>query len=231
MKSFFKGQCILLFTILGVLNISAQSTATKGWLSDKEKITLFTPAFNEQMEIEYPIFKAFKYSDNGGDNLFVFTEHAYAKQTDDSLNDKIKGHFIQRKKGEDWKQVVTVRDLKTEGEENIWFWTKYSVFEDADKDGIIDPIVVYGSSDPDNGRSEGRLKIIVIYKGAKVFIRHQNSIMDNDRITQVDKAFYQLPKAIQKRVQKLIKDIADKDLALFAHTILSDMDKGKTSIN
>lgn len=53
------------------------------------------------------------------------------------------------------KQVAN----KDEMEASIWFWTNYSGFADLDKDGLIDPILIYGTSGMNN-TDDGRVKIL-----------------------------------------------------------------------
>ena len=81
---------------------------------------------------------------------------------------------------------------------SIWFWTKYCLFEDINKDRLIDPIFVYGTSG-DNYTGDGRLKILIYYKDKKIAIRHLNGTIDFERKTKVDQSFYDLPVAIQER--------------------------------
>ena len=57
----------------------------------------------------------------------------------------------------------------------------------------------------------GRMKILMVNKlGEKVFIRHQNGVLDDERITKIDQAFYALPtiwqRAVQKRMQLIEKE-------------------------
>lgn len=221
---------IVLLIGLSINAVIGQTKSNGKWMSKADVKTFFTPELKEEIGMQLPIFKVREFSDNNGDNMFVFTEELSMVSGKDTLHNKIKGHFIQKKKGEGWKQVLDVKDFLDEDEESIWFWTKYSVFEDIDKDGIMDPIIVYGSRHSDTYLMEGRLKIMVIYKGKKVFIRHENAILDQDRVTQVDKAFYELPKSIQNRVRVIIKRIQSNDLGVFSYSLFEEMNMKKTRI-
>lgn len=66
-----------------------------------------------------------------------------------------------------------------------------------------------------NGASDGRIKIIILQNNQKIAIRHQNGVLDGERYTQVDAAFYELPKAIQQQVVKQMNAIMENDSGIF----------------
>ena len=98
---------------------------------------------------------------------------------------------------------------------------------DFDKDGLIDPIIIYGTSG-NNGTEDGRIKILIYYKGKKHAIRHQNGSLDFERNTQVDADFYNLPISIQKHVRKVMKKMTDNNHAIFPYGWEENMDAKKT---
>lgn len=97
---------------------------------------------------------------------------------------------------------------------SIWFWTKYFQLADLDKDGYIEPILIYGTSGF-NETGDGRIKILVYYRGAKRAIRHQNGMLDHTRNTQVDSMFYELPMIVQEQVKKLMVTLKKDGNAIF----------------
>lgn len=66
-----------------------------------------------------------------------------------------------------------------------------------------------------NGTGDGRIKILTFHKGAKRVIRHQNGMLDGERSTQVDSAFYKLPSAIQEHVKMVMESMMENDHAIF----------------
>lgn len=108
------------------------------------------------------------------------------------------------------------------------FWSKFSSFEDADKDGIVDPIIVYGTRNEEGVYDNSRIKILIIYKGIKVFIRHQNSIEDRGRYMKIDKMFYTLPVSIQKNIKALMKRIVTTNNRIFTYGWEKNMAQKKT---
>jgi len=189
-------------------------------LSRAEVDRIFNEQVKKQFSIDYNIFKVFKCEDKSGLFYIVFSEkYDGMNENNDTLHTKIRGfNFLSTPNGlvKQWeindftiKQVVA-GDMET----SIWFWSKFSEFNDIDKDGLIDPIVIYGTAGL-NMYDDGRLKILVYYKEKKIAIRHQNGVLDYERNTQVDEAFYSLPLVIQSRVKAIMKKITDNHLAIF----------------
>jgi hypothetical protein len=143
--------------------------------------------------------------------------------------DTIKAYYVIKANG-GYKIVWRLQDfIDYERESSIWFWTKYSRFEDLNSDGYIDPVVVYGTSG-DNGLDDGRLKILVYFKNKKFAVRHQNGVLDFERNTRIDSAFYLLPGEIINSVTSIMKNIIDNDQAIFPNGWEKAMDGKKTYI-
>ena len=109
------------------------------------------------------------------------------------------------------------------------FWSISCQFNDIDGDGLVEPILVYGTFGP-NGYDDGRAKIILLYKGQKVAIRHQNGVLDNERKTQVDLTFYALPSKIQDHVKQIMATMVEKKHAIFPSAYEEKMSKKVTQI-
>ena len=189
-------------------------------MTRKQIETIFTDSIKKEFKINYPIFKVYKYSDKSGDFLCILTESNDSifnnkdtfNQSIKAINMKIdKNNFIKT-----WE--LNDNTIKNEKEENcIWFWTSYFEFKDFDNDGLIEPIIVYGTSAM-NGFDDGRIKLITFYKGQKIAIRHQNGVLDNERQTQIDKAFYSLPQKLKDNIKSKMTLMEKQNKAIFTAT-------------
>lgn len=208
-------------------------------LSDKFRIltktetdTIFTQKIKTELRVDYPVFRTYYFKDMAGEHYLLLTEREYKKQNDEALNDTIKA-FLIKKEGDKLAVDWILRDFilaenKTEMKENsIWFWTKYMDLNDYDSDGFIDPIIIYGTSGK-NGTDDGRIKIIIYYKGQKYAVRHQNGSLDFDRNTQIDVKFYDLPTQIRDRVKEIMDKMTENSQAIFPYGYKEKMDAKKT---
>ncbi|WP_051313032.1 M949_RS01915 family surface polysaccharide biosynthesis protein [Sporocytophaga myxococcoides] len=189
-------------------------------LTNKEVDSIFTANIKNKLNIKFPLFRVYEYSDHAGKHFLVLAENGH-NENGNPKNDSIQGICLKVDNGQlktDW----TFNDHKLkEGNANseemsIWFWTKYVSLSDIDNDGLVDPIVIYGTSGS-NGTEDGRIKILTYYKGTKRALRHQNSSLDPERKTQVDSAFYDLPTSIQNHVKALMKKMMDDNNAIFPY--------------
>jgi hypothetical protein len=198
-------------------------------LSDQESTALFNDAVIKTLGIPFPIFRVYECNDKSGKSYCIMTEHVYKQQNNKPLMDTIKAYYVIKANG-GYKIVWRLQDfIDYERESSIWFWTKYSRFEDLNSDGYIDPVVVYGTSG-DNGLDDGRLKILVYFKNKKFAVRHQNGVLDFERNTRIDSAFYLLPGEIINSVTSIMKNIIDNDQAIFPNGWEKAMDGKKTYI-
>lgn len=198
----------------------AQADTVSRILTNKEVDSVFSEKTKKELDIQYPIFRVYEYNDKSGRHFLVLTENDY-KDGDQPKNDTIQGFNVTEANGElktEWTLFdFTLKQGNDNSEEHlIWFWTKYVSLNDLDNDGLVDPIVIYGTSGI-NGTDDGRIKILTYYKGAKRAIRHQNGVLDFQRNTQVDSMFYELPLTVQEHVKTLIKKMMDNDHAIFPH--------------
>lgn len=187
-------------------------------LSATETTAIFTDSIKAKNGIKFPIRRTYSYSDKTGKYYLALSESIDSIAAgNDTLHYTIKGTCLQETReglAKKWELNDHKRPDKDE-ESSIWFWTKFCEVKDLDGDGIIEPLIVYGSTGL-NGTDDGRIKILLYYKGQKTAIRHQNSIMDGARITDIDASFYTLPLPIQQHIRKLIKTLTDKGFAIFA---------------
>ncbi|RZL47507.1 MAG: hypothetical protein EOP00_11725 [Pedobacter sp.] len=226
----------LLFLSFLVFNVSAQSDTTiSKILSKAETDEFFNDALKKKNLITFPIFRAYTYNDKSGTYYVALTESADSiNNSKDTVNNKIRAITFKVDKGITLKKWE-INDFKTpslkgvEKESSIWFWTKYCEFNDIDGDGLVDPIIVYGTFGP-NGYDDGRAKIILYIKGQKIALRHQNGVLDSERKTQVDLTFYALPVKIQDRVKQLMATMIEKKHAIFPSAYAEKMEKKTTQI-
>jgi hypothetical protein len=214
---------LALFALLTAYAGYAQTTV----LTKPEAAKLFP----DNGGLPYPIRLVYKYADKTGTYYLPLCEKTDEIKDNDTAHWKIKAvNYVSENGG--LKKVWELNDniLTAQMEESMWFFTKYTAIKDLDGDGIMDPVIVYGSTGP-NGLGDGREKILIYYKGKKVAIRHQNSETDGARETDVDESFYALPAKIQEYVKGIMRKLAAEDNAIFAPNWESMMAKKKTLIN
>ncbi len=210
---------ICLFT---VLNVYSQNSSGE-ILSKAETTQLFSESVKKKFNIQYPIRRVYAYNDNSGEYRVAISEsfngiYEGEKYNNlypgDTLHRQIKA-FLFRLSGDTLVKVRETYDYTDHNEVSIWFWTKYCEFSDIDGDGLVEPIIIYGTEGdwPDSFR----VKILTWYKNKKYAIRHHNCILDDCRITEIDESFYNLPESIQEHVKNIIKTIEERGHAYFGH--------------
>lgn len=207
---------VFLFFSCSILTGFSQSTSNE-FLDSTDLALLFTEEVKNDHAIRFPIYRVYTFTDEVGSHQLVLTERLAG-----NANDSIEGFcFLVNAGGHieklEWKILDFIEghqeNIHTE-ETAIWFWTKFLRLEDLDKNGAIDPIIVYGTKG-DNGVEDGRLKILLFKNGEKIGIRHQNSPMDFGRFTKVDARFYELSSDVQTKVKALMGDIYDSGNTIF----------------
>ena len=212
----------LLFFFSTTLAFGQTKVLRSDILSQPETKKFFTERLNKQFGINYPIRRVYRCIDRSGQFFIVLTESNDVKAPRrDTLHHHIKALNCHMEKNgllKKWEidDSVIKQSGNDEMESSIWFWTKYTDVKDIDNDGLIDPVIVYGTSGL-NHTDDGRIKILIYYKGKKFAIRHQNGTLDFERNTRVDKAFYTLPLKIQEHVKLIMKEMMDDDHAIFPY--------------
>jgi hypothetical protein len=224
---------VLGFFLVILINATAQqSPITNEILSSRQISVLLTDSIKVEMKINFPIYRVYQYTDKSGLYYCVLTESRDVMNGEDTLNYKIKAvncMLVDGKLNKSWELNDNI--IKSDKEENsIWFWTKYTEFKDYDKDGLVEPVIIYGTAAMD-GTNDGRIKILIYYKGQKVAIRHQNGILDFERETHVDQAFYTLPETIQAAVRQKMELMKKNDVAIFPHGWQTAMKNKKLVFN
>ena len=191
---------LFLFLINSILGFSQK---TENYRLTKEQI--IQRELNEVSD--FPIYKAFEYSDKGGVYDLIFTENKKSISKKDTLNTKIQTICVMNDHGgfiEKWRINDLLEDTIPK-ETTIWFWTKYCSTKDLDGDGYIDPVIVYGTrTEYDEIR---RVKIIIVYENKKYVIRAVESDLDYGRSFKKDPIWNSLPQKIKTYVDQLVAKI------------------------
>lgn len=196
--------------------ISTEQNSKYKTLSDQKIQEIFTEERKKQLGILFSIWKVYDYEDKTGKYYLVLTEDGGKKDAEKHpMNKSIKA-FNFKIDGENWTKTFETNDTKLSEEESIWFWTSYIYVEDFDNDGIIEPIIFYGTNGY-NGYDDGRAKILIYYKGKKIGIRIQNGILDDERNFSVDADFYELPKDIQDKVLEQMHSMVKNNHSLLPY--------------
>jgi len=210
--------------------LCAQSGQPSGTiLTADQAAAVMTPAVLQEFAIHFPIRRVYAYSDRSGKHYCVLTEKLDSVEsnkdgTPDTLHRAIRAIDLKEDSGrlkKIWEMNdFAMRDPKSGGvEQSIWFWTKFVELTDFDGDGLIDPVLVYGSRADDE--AGGRIKFLIYYKGKKIAIRHQDSDLDEGRSTEFDKDFYGLPGKVKAAVKSKIIAINKGRLGIFEEKDLS----------
>lgn len=201
--------------------ISQDFKVSNRQLSSLEIESILTGSIKKKFHINFSVYRAYEYNDKLGQHLIVMTENEVSCNQRDNCIDSIKAFCFDVENNKlklKWKltDFLLPEGNEVSEEYSITFWTKYFKLDDYDNDGVVDPIIVYGTIGM-NGYSDGRIKILVYNKGMKYAIRHQNGTLDYQRNSQVDKAFYNLPKGIRNRVNEIMNNITENNHGIFPH--------------
>ena len=202
-------------------------------LSEKEVTKIFTAALKKETGLQYPIFRVYRYSDKTGLYYTALTEsrdsigkqrvrlpadtiHFKKNPASDTFNYKIQAITIKNDNGRFVKywEFNDFIDKTKMIEKTMTFWTKYAGFNDLSNDGVIDPLLVYGTIGM-NHFEDGRVMIVIYHNGKKIYLRQQNAILDANRKLQIDKEFYSLPQSIQNAVKAKMELISSNGNAVF----------------
>jgi len=210
-----------LVLILSYFGFGQNSAVSSKQLSKQEIDSIFTDSLRNKLQIEYSIYRIYQYNDKIGKHFIVMTENSKECEELEKCLNSIKAFCYEFKNGNynlEWNlnDFILPEGNEVSEEYSISFWTKYFHLNDYDSDGIIDPILVYGTFGM-NGPDDGRIKFIVYHNGLKRVIRHQNGTLDYERKTQVDRKFYSLPFSIQNRVKELMVSITKNDHGIFPY--------------
>jgi hypothetical protein len=220
---------ILIFSFLCMVVFSVAQSNNARILKAEEISRIFDDSFKNNNNISYPIVRVYEYTDDGKKNFITLTESVDEVKGKDSISKNIKV-FVFKAIENDFSKAIEISDniIPTLNEEyNISFWTKYFSIEKVG--ATVVPIIVYGTKGMNN-YMDGRIRIIVCYNNQKIVIRHQNAVLDGERLTKIDKAFYTLPATIQNAVKKKITAMEKADHAILGYGWEKDMKLKKLEI-
>jgi hypothetical protein len=220
---------IYLLSLLFFCTIFTNAQVKNATLLTQPQIeALFTEAVKALIDMPFTLYKAFTYTDNSGKYYLALTESMDEKKEKDTSSKNIKAILLKDLNG--LKSVMEINDNITptlNEEYTISFWTKYISFEKAGN--TIVPIIIYGTKGMNN-YMDGRIKVVILYNNKKILIRHQNAVLDGERLTTIDKAFYTLPIAIQNVVKQKITAMENAEHAILGNDWKNEMKKKKTEI-
>jgi hypothetical protein len=190
---------------------------------------IFPREKRKDLGINFNIWKVYDYKDKTGEYYLVLTENKFKEPADGNVfNNSIKAFNFKRKENHLIK-IFETNDTKDKEEESIWFWTRYIYVEDFDNDDIIELMVIYGTSGY-NGYSDGRIKILLYYKGKKIGVRIQNGVLDDERNLKIDADFYALPKKIQDKIIEQMNLMVENNHSILPYGWQKKMAKKMTFI-
>jgi hypothetical protein len=228
---------ILIFLLITLVNFGygQNSEISSSQLTEQEIDSIFTDNLKTSLEIDFSIYRIYKYDDKGGTHFLIMTENEIECNNGQKCYDSIKAFCFSFKDDrfiQEWKltDFILPKGSEVSEEYSINFWTKYFELSDFDNDGFIDPIIVYGTYGM-NGTSDGRIKILVYHNGKKRAIRHQNGILDFERNTQVDELYYELPIGIKKRVSQIMVNIIENEHGIFPYGWQTAMENKKLNFD
>ncbi len=109
-----------------------------------------------------------------------------------------------------------------ETEDRIYFLEDYINIDDIDGDGLVDMIYVY-STDSRDGYD--RLNLVIRYKNAIITIKHIGASLDDERETEIDKSFFNLPIPIREKVYDYMSNINNKVIGINSN-VLDEIGRG-----
>ncbi|WP_299184404.1 M949_RS01915 family surface polysaccharide biosynthesis protein [uncultured Aquimarina sp.] len=191
-------------------------TALARKLTKKEMNAVFSNRRQIQLGLSYPLYQAYNYKDDSGEYYLLLTDHKkIINEEKDTLYDNIYGVNLRVEKNQFKKRSTIKGEIDKDWEASVGFWNQYSRLSDFDGDGVIDPIIVYGTITPSK-YEDGRVRIIAYNKKSRVTIKHQNSEIPDGRTTKINKKFYNFPPQIQEAVKTIMKSMIENGHAVFA---------------
>jgi hypothetical protein len=179
-------------------------------LTPSQVAAIITDSVKTEFKIAYPIFRVYHYTDRSGQYYCVLTESddSVVKNGDDkdTISHALKAVDLKLDQGKLTKAwEINDHIIKNENEETtIRFMTRFSEFKDYDGDGIIEPLIIYGTRGA-NGYEDGRIKFILYYKGRKFAMRYQGSTFDGQRSEEYDA---NMPKPLEDAFQRKMQEIS-----------------------
>lgn len=231
---------ITIICLMGYTYAFSQKTTVKtSILTENEIATIFTDSVKKKFNLSFPIFRVYSYADASGQFYSLLMEsrdsiyiHHVNKNLKDTFSYKIRSVTFKHEGGRlshlwDFSDAA---DRTKPGELAIWFWSKYSEFNDQNGDNIIDPVIIYGTAGKNNGFENGRLNFVLYQHGHAIYIRHQQGSDSTKRILLIDKEFYTTPVELQQLIKTKMELMVKNLDAIFPMGWQKAMDNKKVMI-
>ena len=204
---------LYLFLLFSFLSLQAQPDPSGATLlTDKQVQTLFPQETLKEIGVTFPIRKVYAFQDKLGKQYLIISEN----NSNPDKATSIKAFNVLLKEETPPQILWTITDAIDDTEKAMWFYTRYISLTDLNNDGYIGPIILYGTeSQYGEPYEENRLKFIIYYLGKKTAIRHQNSSLDDERHTQIDRSYYKLPSALKRKIRSIVATLEEREHALF----------------
>jgi len=200
-------------------------------LSKKEMATIFTEPRQIELGISNKIYQVYSYKDTANEYFLVLTDHIGETTPEkDTLYDNVYALNLINKNYRLKKKSTVKGEIKDEWETSIGFWNQYCQLTDLNNDGIIDPILVYGTTGQ-NQYEDGRVRIMTYYNRRRVSIKHQNSEIEDGRMTKINKNLYTFPEEIQEAVKETMRQMIKNGHATFTKGWEKEMKKKATRLH
>lgn len=205
-------------------------TTVSRQLSKKEIATIFTEKRQIKLGLSNKIYQVYSYKDTADEYFLVLTDHiAETTPEKDTLYDNIYALNLINKNYRFKKKSTIQGEIKDEWETSIGFWNQYCQLTDLNNDGIIDPILVYGTTGQ-NQYEDGRVRIMTYYNRRRVSIKHQNSEIEDGRLTKINENLYTFPEEIQEAVKEKMRQMIKNGHATFTKGWEKEMKKKATRL-
>ncbi|MFZ6746731.1 M949_RS01915 family surface polysaccharide biosynthesis protein [Undibacterium sp. JH2W] len=171
----------------------------------------------KKSKIVFPVFKHYCYGDQSGNYVLYLTEKQDKTYGSEKLSSAVEAHLFKIASDKSLSNIISIRDRAENEEAGMEFWSKLTEISDIDRDGNIDPILVYRFYKQDGAGTDreafsGRIKIIMFYKGEKVVIRAITGNLDGERQTTATENFFSLPASVQKHLVKKMEGMYKDNL-------------------
>jgi hypothetical protein len=190
-------------------------------VSEKEEfiphITSFHDTILQKAEVFYPIFQSYDYKENNENVAIILTQNSDKDPNANSNSSHIVAHKLIKTSNtltSIWRYDDQIKPLADGGREKTIHWLgHYSKSEDADQDGNQEQYLTY-VTEGNNNNSDGRLVLMINYQDKKIFIKHQNGVLDFQRKMKVEPAFYKLPLKVKNTAISILKEIEKDEVAI-----------------
>lgn len=161
-----------------------------------------------KLKISMKPVKTFCYTDKSGSYQVYLTEKLDKFPGKAPLSTVLEAQIVKIPATGNPVISTTVRETSTNSEAGGYFSSKLLELSDIDGDGLVDPIVVFrfcekdGNGGYDEDPFSGRMKTVIVHKGAKASVDAVTGTLDNERSTKGDAAYFALPAKVQAYLVK-----------------------------